>query len=196
MINRSASAYLTSAFICVKLLITISVVLAPMLTMIDHAAASGITGTPLEQIEGFKTTKQIASPHTFFVSFGPKFPENELKRQNKKLPQWVVGASYRIAFIGQDKYVDLVVELIASGEEGSPKRIINSYWLSGSDIEGTIGTQNFNTVTLTKWTDYRTLLLVGGSIGNSPSEDVKKAFKLTILDNGEFDIDPIPQRVQ
>lgn len=197
MTNRLISACRTTASIHRKLLALIVATLTAAFVIHNSAAAAGeIAGTPLEQIDGFKTTNQIASPHVFFVSFGPALPESELKRQSKQLPQWVVGAGYRVAFVGQDKYVDLVIELIASGEEGSPKRIINAYWLSGSDIEEKIGTQDFNTVSLTKWVDYRTLLLVGGSIGSHPSEDVKKAFKIIIRDNGAFDIDPISPRVK
>lgn len=179
-----------------KLLAYLSIAVPCLLASSDVAIAGKVTATPLQQVEGFKSERQIASPHVFYVSFGPSLPESEIKRQGKLLPQWVVGAGYRVAFVGQDKYVDLVIELIASGEEGSPKKTVSSHWLSGSDIEADIGTQDFNFVSLKSWIDYRTLLLEGGSIGSSPAEDIKKTFTITIRDGGVIDIDPAPKKGQ
>ena len=193
MNSRAPAARRKTVSVSSKLLACVSVVIPCLLASSGAANAGKVTATSLEQIEGFKSEKQIASPHVFFVSLGPSLPESELKRQDKLLPQWVMGAGYRVAFLGQDKYVDLVVELIASGEEGSPKKTISSYWISGSDIEEEIGTQGLNVVSLKRWIDYRTLLLEGGSIGSSPAEDIKKAFTITIRDGGVIDIDPAPK---
>lgn len=196
MNNQSGSARRGLSFTYTKLLSLASIVLLHTFAATNSAWADKITGTPLEKIDGFKTTKQVASPHVFFVSFGPALPENELKRLNKLLPQWTSGAGYRISFVGQGKYVDLVIELIASGEEGAPKKVINSYWLNGSDLEKKIGIQDLNAISLSRWIDYRILLLQGSYIGGSPAEDVKKTFRITIRDNGIFDVDPIPQTAQ